>query len=66
MQLSRNISHKPVTNLSAFFILTYYYMVFKMALLLVLEKKEMYLYFQLENNLRLFEVMKMITRNTLE
>ena len=35
-------------------------MVFKMALLLVLEKKEMYLYFQLENILRLFEVMKMI------
>ena len=35
-------------------------MVFKMAMLLVLEKKEMYLYFQLENILRLFEVMKMI------
>ena len=35
-------------------------MVFNMALLLFLEKKEMYLYFQLENILRLFEVMKMI------
>ena len=35
-------------------------MVFKIALLLVLEIKEMYLYFQLENILRLFEVMKMI------
>ena len=34
-------------------------MVFKMALCLVLEKK-MYLYFQLENTLRLFEIMKMI------
>ena len=35
-------------------------MVFKMALLLVLEKKEMDLHFQLENILRLFEVIKMI------
>ena len=35
-------------------------MVFKMALLFGLEKKEMNLYFQLENILRLFEVMKMI------
>ena len=35
-------------------------MVFKMALYLVLEKKETYFYFQYENNLRLFEVMKMI------
>ena len=34
MQLSRNSSHKPGTNLSGVFILilTYYYMVFKVAL----------------------------------
>ena len=35
-------------------------MVFKMALIEVLEKKEMYFYFQLEFFLRLFEVMIMI------
>ena len=35
-------------------------MVFNMALLLVLEKKEMHLYCQLKNILRMFEVMKMI------
>ena len=39
MQLSRNRLYKPVTNLSDFFLfLTYSYMVFKMAMYLVLEK----------------------------
>ena len=40
MQLSRNRLYKPVTNLSDFFLLflTYNYMVFKMAMYLVLEK----------------------------
>ena len=36
-----------------------------MALYLVLEKKEMYFYLQLENILRLFEVMKMIFKKWL-
>ena len=40
-------------------------MVFKMALLLELAKKEMYLYFQFENILRLFEVMKMIFKKSI-
>ena len=61
MQFSRNSSHKPGTNLSDYFIiLSYCCMVFKMALFLVLEKKKCIFYFQLENILRLFEVMKMI------
>ena len=65
MQLSRNSSQKPGTNLSDFFlILIYYYMVFKMALYLFLEKK-IYFCFQLENILRLFEVMKMIFKKLL-
>ena len=37
-------------------------MVFKMALLLVLEKKKIYLYFQLKTIMRLFEGMKMILK----
>ena len=40
MQLNRNSSQNTGKNLSFFFIFTYYYMVFKMALILVLEKKE--------------------------
>ena len=48
IQLNRNSSHKPGTNLSVFFfILTFYYMVFKIALFLVLEKKKIIFYFQL-------------------
>ena len=61
MQLSRNSSHKPGTNLSDFF--------FRFNLLLYaiqdsfvfsFRKKAFYFYFQLENILRLFEVMKMM------
>ena len=40
-------------------------MVFKMALYLVLEKKETYFYFLQEHILRLFEVMKMIIKKLL-
>ena len=40
-------------------------MIFKMALYLVLEKKEIYFYIQLENTLRLFEVMKLIFKKWL-
>ena len=46
MQLNRNSSQKPGQTYQ-FFILTDYYMVFKMALILVLEKKESIFYFQL-------------------
>ena len=43
MQLSRNSYTKHGTNLSdLIFILAYHYMVYKMALYLVLEKKETY------------------------
>ena len=46
MQLNRNSSHKPRTYLPIFFfILTYYYMVFKMALFLVLEKRKVFFIF---------------------
>ena len=52
MQLNRNSSHKPGTNLSD--LLTYYYMVFKMALFLVLEKKSIFFLF-LVVKLKLYE-----------
>ena len=56
MQLNRNSSQKPGTNLSVFFnILTYYYMVFKMALILVLEKGKYFLFSVVYYFYRLFE-----------
>ena len=52
MQLSRNSSHNSGTNISivccfffcCFFILSYYHMVFKIALHLVLEKSNVFLF----------------------
>ena len=58
MQLSRNSLHKLETNLSEFY--------FNLLLHGIQDgfvfsfRKKMYLYFQLENTLRLFEIMKMI------
>ena len=58
MQLSRNSLHKLETNLSEFY--------FNLLLHGIQDgfvfsfRKKMYLYFQLENTLRLFEIMKIV------
>ena len=59
MQLSRNSSHKPGTNLSDFFYFNLLLDGIQDGLVVSFRKKERYLYFQLENILRLFEVMNM-------
>ena len=66
MQLSRNRSHKHVRNISDFFYFNLLLHGIQDGFVISFRKKEMYLYFQLENNLRLSEVMKMISRNALE
>ena len=60
MQLSRNSSHKPGTNLSDFFYSNLLLDGIQDGFVISFRKKEMYLYFQLENILRLFEGTKMI------
>ena len=57
MQLSRNSSHKTGTNLSDLTLLLHG---IQDGFVISFRKKGMYLYFQLENILRLFKVMKMI------
>ena len=64
MQLSINSYTNQRQAYQIVFILTYYNMVFKMALYLVLEKTS-YFYFQYENILRLFEDMNMIFKKGL-
>ena len=55
MQLNRNSSRKPGTNFSGLF-LTYYYMLVKMALILVLEEKERYFLFPVVKYLEVVRV----------
>ena len=59
MQLSRNSSHKHVTNLLSFLYVNLLVHGFQYGFVLSFRKKNVS-YFQLENILRLFEVMKMI------
>ena len=59
MKLSRNSSHKPETNLSDFCFNLLLHGI-QGGFVISDRKKDMYLYFQLENILNLFEVMKMI------
>ena len=54
------MSHKPGTNLSDFFYFNLLLDGIRDGFVISFRKKEMYLYIQLENILRLFEVMKMI------
>ena len=59
MQLSRNSLHKLETNLSEFYFNLLSHGI-QDGFVFSFRKKEMYLYFQLENTLRLFEITKMI------
>ena len=60
MQLSRNSSHKPGTNLSDFFYFNLLLDGIQDGFVISFRKKMYLFFFQLENILRLFEVMKMI------
>ena len=54
------MSHKPGTNLSEFFYINLLLDGIQDGFVISFRKKQMYLYIQLENILRLFEIMKMI------
>ena len=61
MQLSRNSSHKPGTNVSDFFLIFNLLLYgFQDGFVFSFRKKEIYFHFQFENILKLFEVMKLI------